>query len=60
MGAWREVGLEEAPLEGAYRMAEAVIELAVRYCLRVGDAPLQFSRADDLRIFPKGRLITRC
>jgi hypothetical protein len=38
-------------------MAEAVIELAVRYYLRVGDAPLQFSRADDLRIVPNGRLI---
>ena len=52
--------MEEAPLEGRVWTAEAVIKLAVRYYLRVGDAPLQFSRADDLRIFPKGRLITRC
>ena len=44
-------------MEGRVWTAEAVIQLAIRYYLRVGDAPLRFSRADDLRIFPKGRLI---
>jgi hypothetical protein len=55
---WRTLVSSRSSICGLTRSHDLVISLAVQYYLRVGDAPLQFSRADDLPMYPDGRAVS--